>query len=227
MKIKAIIFDLDGVLIDSEPILHDARIRIAEKFGKLWTHEDHLNILGTTAFNCAEYMIKKLELSVPAKKVFDEVNQYTVASYNENIPFRPCAVEVVRSLSDKYPLALASGSPKEILEIITNSHELEGVFDVVVSSEELREGKPNPEIFLEAARRLRVEPDECVCIEDSANGVLAGQRANMFVINIPDPMFPLNKDESSKADMILNSLQELHDGTLSMIETNKIEKKPN
>lgn len=227
MKIKAIILDLDGVLIDSEPILHAARIRIAEKYGKLWSHEDHINILGTSAINCADYMIKKLELKVPTKAVVNEVNEYTIASYKENIPFRPGAVEVVRMLSDKYPVALASGSPKEILEIITNSLELEGVFDVVVSSEELREGKPNPGIFLEAARRLRVEPDECVCIEDSANGVLAGRRANMYVINIPDPMFPLNEDESRKADMVLNSLKELHDGTLNKIETNKIEKKPN
>lgn len=219
MKIKAIIFDLDGVLIDSEPILHNARIRIAEKYGKLWCHEDHVNILGTSAIYCAEYMIKKLELRVPAKALVNEVNEYTVASYKENIPFRTGAVAVVRLLSDKYPLALASGSPKEILEIITNSHELEGLFDVVVSSEELREGKPNPEIFLEAARRLRVEPDECVCVEDSANGVLAGRRANMFVINIPDPMFPLNKDEASNANMILNSLKELYDGALSLIET--------
>jgi HAD superfamily hydrolase (TIGR01509 family) len=219
MKIKAIIFDLDGVLIDSEPILHNARIRIAENYGKLWSYEDHVNILGTSAIYCAEYMIKKLELRVPAKALVNEVNEYTVASYKENIPFRSGAVEVVRLLSDRYPLALASGSPKEILEIITNSQEFESLFDVVVSSEELREGKPNPEIFLEAARRLRVEPDECVCIEDSANGVLAGRRANMFVINIPDPMFPLNKDESSNANMILNSLKELHDGTLSLIET--------
>lgn len=218
MKIKAIIFDLDGLLIDSEPILHNARIKIAEKYGKPWSHEDHVKILGTCSINCAEYMIKKLELKVPAEKVVDEVNEYTIASYKENIPFRSGAVEVLRFLSEKYPLALASGSPKEILEIITSSYELEGVFNVVVSSEEVRDGKPNPEIFLEAARRLGVEPGACVCIEDSANGVLAGRRANMYVINIPDPMFPLIKDESSKANMILNSLQELHDGTLSLIE---------
>lgn len=226
MKIKAIIFDLDGLLIDSEPIQHNARIRIAEKYGKLWSHEDHVNILGTSANFCAEYMIKKLELRVPAKIVVDEVNNYMVASYKENIPFRASAVEVVRLFSDKYLLALASGSPKEILEIITNSHELEGFFDVVISSEEVREGKPNPEIFLEAARRLRVEPDECVCVEDSANGVLAARRAKMYVINIPDPKFPLNKDESRKTNMILNSLKELHDGTLSLIEKYIIENDP-
>jgi HAD superfamily hydrolase (TIGR01509 family) len=219
MTIEAIIFDIDGLLVDSEPTWDQARVRLAEKVGKTWNQQDHLKVMGVSSFEWSQYMIERLGLSMTNQEVQTEIIQQMVAIYKKEIPFRPFAVKAVRWAAQKYAVALASGSPSQLIEIVTQSPGLEGYLNIVVSADEVGAGKPDPAVYLETARRLNIAPEKCVCVEDSAFGVLAGHRANMHVINIPDAKFPLSPEQSEYADLVLGSLRELNDEAISKLNS--------
>ncbi len=208
MSIEAIIFDMDGLLVDSEPTWDKARAAIAARVGKEWNKQDHFNVMGVSTAKWVEYMTERLDLTMSSEELQKEVLDQMAAMYAQKIPFRPFAVEAVQWASAHYPTALASGSAQRLVDIVTQSPELQGCFQVVLSSDEIGVGKPDPAIYLETARRLGTAPEKCLCLEDSPLGVLAGRRANMVVINIPDPDFPLKPEEAKHADMILESLGE-------------------
>jgi beta-phosphoglucomutase-like phosphatase (HAD superfamily) len=214
MTIEAIIFDMDGLLIDSEPSWDQARSMMAARVGKPWGHEDHLNVMGVSTNEWVQYMIKTLELTLSPEQVQTEIVQHMVELYQQQIPFKPFAVEAVKWAVQKFPVALASGSPPQLIDMVTNSPDLKGSFKVVISADEVGAGKPNPIIYLETARRLGIAAEKCLCIEDSPFGVLAGRRANMTVVNIPDPKFPLTEEQASHADLVLSSLSEVNDSML-------------
>lgn len=211
MTIEAIIFDMDGLLVDSEPTWDKARAAIAGRVGKPWNKQDHFNVMGVSTAEWTQYMIDRLDLTMTPEELQKEVLDYMAAMYAEKIPFRPQAVETVKWVAENYPVALASGSSRQLIDIVTQSPELQGCFQVILSADEIGVGKPDPAIYLETARRLGVSPENCLCLEDSPFGVLSGRRANMVVINIPDPSFPLKPEEAKHADFILESLGELSD----------------
>jgi len=220
MTIEAIIFDMDGLLVDSEPTWDKARVAIAARVGKPWNQQDHFNIMGVSTADWAQYMITRLDLMYTQEEVQKEVIDQMVAIYTQKIPFRPFAVEAVQWAAANYPTALASGSPRQLIDIVTQTPELRDCFQVILSTDEIGVGKPDPAIYLETARRLGVAPEKCLCIEDSPFGVLSGRRANMVVINIPDPGFPLKPEEARHADMILESLGELSDQVIHRLNKN-------
>ena len=127
--------------------------------------------------------------------------------YGERIPFRPYAVEAVDLAAKHYRAALASGSEASLLELVTTSPELDGKLEVILSADHVARGKPHPDVYLEAARRLGVAPESCVCLEDSQNGILAGLNAGMKVIAVPDPEFPVEGAVLARADAVLTSLE--------------------
>lgn len=220
MTVEAIIFDMDGLLVDSEPIWDQARVNIALRVGKTWNHQDHVNLMGVSTDYWVQYMIDRLGLTTTKEEVQKEVVQQMITIYKKEIPFHPFAVNAVRWAAKRYPTALASGSPPQLIKIVTQSPRLKGCFNVVLSSDEVRVGKPDPAIYLETARRLGVAPENCLCIEDSAFGVLSGRRANMFVINIPDPKFPLSPEQVKHADLVLESLGDLNEQAISRLVLN-------
>ena len=217
MKIKAIIFDMDGLLVDSEPTWNNARLAIAKRAGKEWNKQDHFNVMGVSTDEWTEYMRKRLELDMSPAELQQEVLDQMTAMYAEKIPFRPHAVEAVQWAAAHYPVALASGSARPLIDIVTQSPELDGCFQVILSADEVGAGKPDPAVYLEAAKRLGVAPENCVCLEDSPFGVLSGHRAGMIVINIPDPDFPLKPEEAQYADLVLDSLAEFSDQTIKSL----------
>lgn len=218
MPIRAVIFDMDGLLVDSEPIWDDARARMARAHGQEWTRQDHLNVMGVNTREWSEYMIDRLRLSMTPQQVQDEIILQMREIYLRQIPFKPFAVQAVRWAAKRYPVALASGSPRELIEILTTSPDLNGCFSVVLSADEVGVGKPDPKIYLETARRLGIRAEECLCLEDSAFGVLSGRRANMFVINVPDPAFPLSAEMSANADLVLADLSEFSELAIQNLE---------
>ena len=218
MAIEAIIFDMDGLLVDSEPSWDQARAHMARRVGKEWTQQDHINVMGVSTDEWGQYMIDRLELTAPLEQVQSEIIHEMIEMYRQRIPFKPFAVEAVEWSAANYPTALASGSPPRLIEIVANSPGLQGCFDVILAADEIGAGKPDPAIYLETAKRLGISPEKCLCIEDSLFGVLAGRRANMFVINIPDPRFPLSEEQIAAADMVLNSLGELSDEVIAKLE---------
>jgi beta-phosphoglucomutase-like phosphatase (HAD superfamily) len=150
--------------------------------------------------------------------VREEVIGEMVAMYRRQIPFRSFAVQAVQWSAAHFPTALASGSPRRLVDIVIQAEELQGCFEEVLVADEVGPGKPDPAVYLETARRLGIAPEACVCLEDSPNGVLSGHRAGMFVINIPDPRYPLTTEQAANADLVLASLGDFTAATIAQLE---------
>jgi beta-phosphoglucomutase-like phosphatase (HAD superfamily) len=208
MGIEAVIFDLDGLLVDSEPVWDRVRKGMADELGRAWDKNDHKAIMGVNSHEWAVYMIERLGLHQTPKEVEDSVVARMVAAYRIRIPFFPGAVAAVQLAADHFPTALASGSSPALIDLVTNDPAVQGKFKVIISADEIGVGKPSPDIYLICAERLGVKPQNCVCVEDSGNGILAGVRAGMRVIAIPDPRFPPAPEKLDLADVVLGSLAE-------------------
>lgn len=208
-KIQAVIFDLDGLLIDSEVVWNRVRSDVAAEHGVDWTHDDQRAVMGVSTAAWTAHMIDRLGLDLTPAAVQKLVVDGMIASYLERVPFKPGAVELVEWAGERYPLALASGSVRELIDLVVNSAEYAGRFQVVVSADEVARGKPHPDVFLEAALRLNVPPEACVCLEDSGHGIDAGRAAGMRVIAVPDPRFMPEPASLAHADVQLGSLTEV------------------
>ncbi|MCL4294613.1 MAG: HAD family phosphatase [Anaerolineae bacterium] len=204
--IEAVIFDMDGLLVDSEPVWDRARRGMAEEVGKDWNEADHQAVMGVSTQAWAAYMINRLELSLSPQEVQDQIIVRMLALYQTGIPYFPGAVEAVKLAAQHYPTALASGSHRALIDAVAADAALRGQFRIILSADEVGAGKPAPDVYLETAKRLGVKPERCVCLEDSGNGILAGHRAGMRVIAVPDPRFPPASDKLDLADLILPSL---------------------
>ena len=209
MVIQAVIFDMDGLLVDSEPVWDRARRSMAERAGKSWTEADHEAVMGVSTREWADYMIDRLELSLAPQAVVDEIIERMVEMYQSGIPWFPGALEAVDLAARHFRTALASGSHPTLVEAVTSDAAVQGKFEVIVSADEVGAGKPAPDVYLAAAERLGVEPASCVCLEDSGNGILAGVRAGMWVIAVPDPRFPPAPEALGQAHLVLPTLSAL------------------
>lgn len=214
--IKAVIFDMDGLLVDSEPYWDKARFIMAAEAGVEWNKNDHKAVMGVSTAEWVDYMIERLGLTMAPEVVENHIVDQMVQLYKEQIPFLPGAVETVALSASKYPLGLASGSPKKLIEIVTGDERLQNKFQVIVSADEVAHGKPSPDVYLETAKRMSVDAEGCVCLEDSGNGILAGKNAGMRVIAVPDDRFPPDAEKLRVADVVLQSLT---DFSLVTIET--------
>lgn len=207
--IQAVIFDMDGLLVDSEPVWDQARRAMADQAGKAWTEDDHKAVMGVSTREWADYMIERLELSLSPEAVVDQVIERMVEMYRTGIPWFPGALDAVDLAAGHFRTALASGSHPTLVETVTTDAAVQGKFEVIVSADEVGAGKPAPDVYLAAAERLGVEPASCVCLEDSGNGILAGVRAGMQVIAVPDPRFPPASNALDQAHLVIPSLAEL------------------
>jgi HAD superfamily hydrolase (TIGR01509 family) len=206
--IQAIIFDLDGLLIDSEPCWDRVRQQMAAEYGQTWTQDNQRSVMGVSTATWADYMIERLRLSLTQQAVIERIVGKMLALYHEHIPYLPGAVEAVHWAAKHYPTALASGSERSLIEAVVQDPAMRGQFQVVVCTDDLPCGKPAPDVYLEAARRLGVDPEVCVCVEDSPNGIMAGKAAGMKVIAVPDMRFNPNREVIRQADVVLGSLEE-------------------
>ena len=213
--IEAIIFDMDGLLVDSEPVWNQARVELAASVDKDWNKDDHKAVMGVSTQEWIDYMRQRLELDMSPEQVQLEVISRMAAMYDGGIPFLPGAIEAVALAAQHYPVALASGSHRSLIDIVIEHPAMKDKFQVVLAADEVGAGKPDPTVYLEAARRLGIDPTHCVCLEDSGNGILAGVRAEMFVIAVPDARFSPAADILNQADVVLNSLT---DFSLSLFE---------
>ena len=206
--LSAVIFDMDGLLIDSEPKWDQARADMAARLGKSWNEDDHAAVMGVSTEEWARYMRDRWGLETSLDDIIQEVVERMRGIYNEQIPFREGAVKAVDSAAAHYRTALASGSERSLIDLVTSSPELSGKLEVILSADQVERGKPHPDVYLETAKRLGVDPERCVCLEDSKNGVLSGLNAGMKVIAIPDERFPVDEEILARADAVLASLNE-------------------
>jgi len=204
--LNAVIFDMDGLLVDSEPIWQQARVGFAREHGQGWTHADHLAVMGRNTEGWTTYMRDRLGLAMSLAEIEAEIVSRVAAIYRREIPFLPGAVELVEFCGRRWPLALASGSPSPLIEAVTAHPSIAGRLRVVISADEVPRGKPAPDVYLEAAARLGYDPTTCLCFEDSANGILAGHAAGLFVFAVPDPRFQPPPEVLAKAYRVLDRL---------------------
>jgi len=201
--IEGVVFDLDGVIVDSEHVWDDVRQQLAEERGGRWHDQASRDMMGMSSPEWSRYMHEVIGLSEPAEEINTEVVRRLEQVYREELPLLPGAVEAVESLAARWPLGLASSSNRELIDLVLETSGLDRCFKATVSSEEVPRGKPAPDVFLEAARRLGVDPERCAAVEDSENGILSAKAAGMRVIAIPNPQYPPADEALAEADVVL------------------------
>jgi mannitol-1-/sugar-/sorbitol-6-/2-deoxyglucose-6-phosphatase len=207
LTIQAVIFDMDGVLVDSEVYWRKSREEFARALGKVWTDEDQRLAMGRNTIEWAHVMQTRLNLDMSLEQIMADVKARVIAHYEQRLPVLPGALEAVRTAASAYRIALASGSPTEIIQEVMRLTGLDQVFEAIVYGDDMPNGKPAPDIYLETARRLNIPPAQCVGIEDSANGIRSVKAAGMIAIAVPSPEFPLPDEVLRLADQVMPSLE--------------------
>ena len=207
--IQAVVFDLDGVLVDSEHVWDEARKELAAERGGRWHDQASRDMMGMSSLEWSRYMHDIIGLEDPPEEISAEVVQRLEEIYRRELPLVDGAIEAVERLAARWPLGLASSSNRELIDLVVELSGLAQNFRVTVSSEEVAHGKPAPDVYLETARRLGVAPEGCAAIEDSENGIKSAKGAGMRVLAIPNPQFPPAEDALALADDVLDSIREL------------------
>ncbi len=207
--IEAVIFDLDGVLLDSEQVWDEAREQLAKERGGRWHENAQRDMMGMSSLEWSRYMHDVIGLPEPPEEISHEVVERLASLYREHLPVLPGAREAVERLAMRWPLGLASSSNRELIDLVLELLGVAHLFKATVSSEEVPRGKPAPDVYFETARRLGVDPTHAAAIEDSENGIRAAKAAGMRVLAIPNEHFPPAEEALAQADVVLRSLEEL------------------
>ena len=197
------------MLVDSEGVWDSVREQLAEERGGHWHENAMRDMLGMSSLEWSRYMRDVIGVQMEPEAISDLVARRVMERYREHLPLLPGADEAVRAAAEHWPLGLATSSNRPVIDLVLELSGLAPCFEATVSSEEVGRGKPAPDVYLEAARRLEAEPTGCGAIEDSTNGIKAAKAAGMFVAAIPQPSLPPAPDALDMADMVLDSLEQL------------------
>jgi HAD superfamily hydrolase (TIGR01509 family) len=214
--IEAVVFDLDGLLLETEEVWDAVREELVRERGGRWHARAQAEMMGMSSPEWSRYMRERLGVDEPAEEISREVVRRMEARYRERLPLLPDARDAVERLAGRWRLALASSSNRPLIDLALALGDLERLFEATVSSEEVKRGKPAPDVYLEAARRLDVAPSSCAAIEDSRNGILSARAAGMRVVAIPNSRFPPDAETLERADLVLGNLPEL---TVESVDT--------
>jgi HAD superfamily hydrolase (TIGR01509 family) len=209
VSVAAVIFDLDGVLIDSEGAWAAARREIALQNGGRWPADAPRAMMGMSSIEWSTYMHEELGVALAPDRISETVAARLEQLYRERLPLLPGAAEAVERLGGVWPLGLASSANRPLIDLFVELAGFENSFAATVSSEEVPRGKPAPDVYLQAAQRIGVAPVECVAVEDSSNGIRSAAAAEMAVMAIPNREFPPDADALVLAGEVLDSLAEL------------------
>ncbi len=215
--IEAVVFDVDGVLIDSEPVWERVRRKFVADRGGRWPDDAQDRMMGMSTAEWSAYMSEDFGLRIAPREVAQLVIAAMTAEYQAHLPLLPGAVDAVRALSARWRLGVASSAPKSLIEAVLDASGLRSAFAAAVSSEEVARGKPAPDVYLEAAARLGVPPAAGAAVEDSSNGLRAAAAAGLAVIAVPRPEYPPAADAIQQARVVLDSLTELTADTIAAL----------
>jgi HAD superfamily hydrolase (TIGR01509 family) len=207
--IEAVVFDLDGVVVDSEQVWDEVREQLARERGGRWHERAQADMMGMSSPEWSRYMHDVIGLAEPPEEINDEVVSRMLERYRIELPLIDGAVDAVRRLAPHFPLGVASSSNRPLIEIVLERAGIADLFDAVVSSEEVAAGKPAPDVYLEAAKRLGLDPGRAAAIEDSSNGVRSAHAAGMRVIAVPNAHYPPAADALTLAAAVVSSPAEL------------------
>ena len=217
--IEAVVFDMDGVLIDSEPVWERVRRRLVADRGGRWAADAQDRMMGMSTGEWSAYLAADFGITgLTPPQVAAEVIAAMAVEYSGHLPLLPGAADAVRILAGRWPLGVASSSPRSLIETVLATAGLESAFAAVVSSEEVPRGKPAPDVYLAAADRLAVGPAFCAAVEDSSNGLRSAAAAGLTVIAIPRPEYPPAADALALARLVLPSLNVLSPHTIEALD---------
>lgn len=215
--IQAVVFDLDGVLINSEPVWEQVRRGLVAERGGHWAPDAQRRIMGMSTPEWARYLSEDLGVGLPPDEVAREVIDRMAARYTEHVPLMTGAADAVHRIAARWPLGLASSSPPRLIEVVLRSAGLRSRLSVVMSTEQVAHGKPAPDIYLAVAAKLGGPPPDCAAVEDSANGLRSAAAAGLRVIAIPQQRYPPEPDALAQASLVLPSLAELTTDAISAL----------
>ena len=205
----AVVFDMDGVLVDSEELWDATREELTREIGGRWRADAQRTMMGMSTSEWTAYMHDVIGMPLAPARIAEEVVARLSARYREEPPVVAGAREAVLRLAERWPLAVASSSPRALIDVVLEVMDLTSSFRATVASEEVARGKPAPDVYLEALRRLDVAPASAVGVEDSQAGLLALRAAGMRAIAIPNRAFPPSAAALSTAHRVLGSIAEL------------------
>ncbi len=197
------------MIVDSEQVWDKARRLLAEERGGRWNATASRDMMGMSSTEWSRYMHDVIGLREPPQAINAEVVRRLTAIYRNELPLVDGAPAAVRRLAERWPLGLASSSNRPIIDLVLELAGLSSLFRATVSSEEVARGKPAPDVYLEAALRLRVDPARCAAIEDSHAGIKSAKAAGMRVVALPNAHFPPGAEALALADAVVASPAEL------------------
>ncbi len=207
--IDAVVFDMDGVIVDSEQVWDDVREQLAKERGGRWHEGAQAAMMGMSSPEWSAYMHDEIGLRESPEEINAEVVNRMLERYRERLPLIDGAAEAVRRLAPQFRLGVASSSNRPLIAAVLERAGIAELFGAVVSSEEVPRGKPAPDVYLEAMRRLGAEPGGTAAIEDSSNGIRAAHAAGMRVIALPNAHYPPAQDALALADAVIAAPGEL------------------
>lgn len=213
-SIEAVVFDLDGVLVQSEELWDAARRELAQEHGIEWPDDATDAMMGMSSREWSKYVHEEIGVPDPPEEINRKVLEWVEERYRTDLPWIPGAQEAVRRIGARFPLGLATSSNREIIDLVVEVGGFEELFEVTVSSEEVERGKPAPDVYLEVTGRMGVDPTRSAAIEDSTNGLLAAAAAGMRVIAIPNDAHPPAEKGLDAADLVLDSIEDLEPGVV-------------
>jgi HAD superfamily hydrolase (TIGR01509 family) len=207
--IEAVVFDLDGVLVDSEPVWEQVRRQVVAEHGGRWLPDAQRRLMGMSTGEWASYLSQDLGVGLPPSAVAARVIERMQARYREGVPLMPGAAEAVRRLAERWPLGLASSSPTALIGSVLDGAGLREYFMATLSTEQVSRGKPAPDIYLAVTDLLGFPPEACAAVEDSTNGLRSAAAAGLQVIAVPHPRYPPEPAALHAARLVLTGLDGL------------------
>jgi HAD superfamily hydrolase (TIGR01509 family) len=207
--IDAVVFDLDGVIVDSERVWDDVRERYTREAGGTYAASATRDMMGMSSVEWSRYMHDALGVPGTPEEINAEVVRRMLVRYGEAPPLIPGAAEAVQECALRWPLAVASSSNPELIEVVLERAGIRELFRAVVSSQEVPRGKPAPDVYLEAAQRLGIDAARCAAVEDSHNGIRSAKAAGMRVVAVPNAHFPPDAESLALADVVVQSVVEV------------------
>jgi HAD superfamily hydrolase (TIGR01509 family) len=207
--IEAVVFDMDGVLIESEEVWDAVREAYVRERGGRYDDEIQRAMMGMSSSEWSRYLHETAGVPDEPEEINADVVRRMLEAYRARLPLVPGAVDAVQRLAARYPLAVASSSNRPLIDAVLEVAGVVQSFKATVSSEEVARGKPAPDVYVEAARRLGVAPERCAAIEDSHSGIRSARAAGMRVIALPNPSYPPDAEALAQADVVIRSLDEL------------------
>jgi HAD superfamily hydrolase (TIGR01509 family) len=207
--IDAVVFDLDGVLLQSEEVWDRVREAYVRERGGRYDDEIQRAMMGMSSTEWSRFLHDEAGVPEDAQTINAEVVLRMLDAYRDHLPLIDGAVDAVARLASRWPLGLASSSNRQLIDAVLDEAGLARYFRATVSSEEVARGKPAPDVYLEAARRLGIAATRCAAVEDSHGGIRSAKAAGMRVVAIPNPTYPPDDEALAQADVTIGSLAEL------------------